>query len=210
MLDVHLLVMKYTPESVKKRAIESCQIAADKAGFPVKVHPVEGIEGHLGKSRKFGYSHGNYPYVTHVDDDDFVEENAFQILHPFLMQGENAVTTGENHIYPDGKKVPAYGMKHHLAVYKRDLLTQLSYDQFQLFPDQYILSMFKPEHIPECVYNHVINMASGSREERKKNPQLAKEELSLINRPDLAIVENMSPLSLAVSHDKELWNIDTD
>lgn len=206
MLDVHILLMNYTAASIKEAAVDSCFLAAKAAGFPVEIHLTEGIVGHLGKARRKGYSLGNHPYVTYVDDDDFVAENAFAILEPFLQQGVNSITTGENHIYPDGKTLALPEMKHHLTVYKRDLVSQLSYDEFQMFPDHYILSMFDPEHISECVYNHRININSGSRIQRRENKERAREELSLINRPHLAIVENMSPLSIAVAGDKELWN----
>ena len=56
------------------------------------------------------------------------------------------------------------------------------------------------------MYNHRVYQDSGSRKQRAANKERAKLELALINRPDLAMVENMSPRAIAVSNDRLLWN----
>ena len=202
-LDVHVLVMDYTPAEVLERCKQSLQAAAEQAGYPVAVHFLPGVVGHLGRARANGYAMGSHPYVTHVDDDDWVESNAFAVLADHLAAGVDAITTGENHVR--GEVVtPAPDARHHLAVYRRDALQQIGYSAFQFYPDQYALSMFEPVHIPQCVYNHRIYAESGSRKQRRGNPDAARRELAAIKRPDLALVENATPAEIAAATDSAL------
>ena len=203
MLDVHVLVMDYTPKDQIDRCFKSIHDAVDRAGFPVFVHRVAGVVGHLGKARLKGYSQGSAEYVTHVDDDDWVEPDAFSALFEHMEEGAEAITTGENHVH-EKASIENPGSKHHLAVYRREFVESLGYDAFRFYPDQYILSMCDPVHIPKCLYNHRIHPNSGSRRQRRENEAEANKELEVIRRPDLAILETATPQELAAAIDREL------
>ena len=80
MLDVHILIMDYTPTAIVERCLSSVRMAASNASFPVHVHALIGEFGDLGSQRQRGYSCGLAPYVTSVDDDDWVDPGAFAVL----------------------------------------------------------------------------------------------------------------------------------
>lgn len=204
MLDVHVLVMDYTRPEWLNKCRDTVLAAASAAGFPVHVHFVPGILGHLGRARYEGYSRGNFPYVTHVDDDDFVREDAFRILHPYLINGDLAITTGEQRLFENGLVQYATTERHHLAVYHRNVVTSCSYELFKFFPDQYLLTQVKTSHIPECVYTHRIREDSGSRTQRKENIAEASAEMLLIRNPELLVIENMTPLEIAIQQERLL------
>lgn len=202
MLDVHVLVMDYTPVEWVDRCRASIEVAASRAGFPVAAHFIPGILGHLGNARAAGYAIGDHPYVTHVDDDDWLEPDAFACLAEHLHAGVDAVTTGESHVFfPSGKVTHAPECKHHLAVYRRDVLATIGYSAFRFHPDQYILSRVTPIHVPQCVYNHQVNVNSGSRLQRRRNRDAARRELDAIKRPDLAVVEYATAAEIAAATD---------
>jgi hypothetical protein len=202
-LDVHVLVMDYTPAEQVERCRESIRVAAEQAGYPVVAHFLPGVLGHLGKARGNGYALGSHQYVTHVDDDDWLQPDAFAVLAEQLRAGVEAVTTGENLVQGDSV-APAPESRHHLAVYRREYVRGLGYASFRYYPDQYLLSMCEPVHLPVCVYNHRINMNSGSRRQRRAKPHEARLELEVIKRPDLAVVENACPAYFASAIDREL------
>lgn len=199
-LDVHVLKMDYTPEDVWKTCIDSLHVAKERAGYPVHIHVTAGIFGHLGASRKKGYSIGMADYATHVDDDDWVEPDAFKVLRPYLEKKVECITTGEN-LISEGNVVPTKDSKHHLAVFSREVLDSVTYEAFKYFPDQYLLSMVEPLHIDQCMYNHRISMDSGSRRVRRSNSADADRELKIIRRPDLAVVENATAAEIAAAND---------
>ena len=201
-LDVHILVMDYTPREVVTRCLQSVERAALAAPFPVNIYPVEGLYGHLGKSRARGYSLGAGNYVTHVDDDDWVEDRAFAVLP--LQEGRQSVTTGENQYFSPENINPLPLSRHHLAVYKRDWLEMQRFEDFVFYPDQYLLSKVSPVHVSDCVYNHVMSATSGSRRHRGANDEAQKAELRAIRSPELFQADAMSYADIARLIDKEM------
>lgn len=175
MLDVHILRMSYTSPEYVAACIAGVEAAAAAAGFPVAVHVVDGLYGHLGASRASGYAHGTHPYVTSVDDDDLVDENAFAVLGALLRSGVAGITTGERNLKPNGTITEMPDAKHHLAVYRRDLLGLSDYADFMFFPDQRLMSQFTLVHIPLCVYTHRQH-DSGSKKQRRANKAAADAE----------------------------------
>src|SRR5690625_3518886 len=158
MLDVHVLCLPGLPKGWVEQRRESLDAAGHAAGHPVFVHEVEGIDGHLGKSRRQGYAEGTQPYVTHVDHADWVREDAFAILLPHMEAGARAITTGEVQVMPGGSEVPAHDARHHLAVFERSWLWRQQFDRMKHFPDQYLLKVAgESEHISEGVYFHRIS-----------------------------------------------------
>ncbi len=205
MLDVHILVMDYTNADWLEDCRKSVAVAAAEAGFPVVIHELPGVIGHMGRARAAGYARGAHEYVTHVDDDDFVRPEAFAILRDAMERGEKAITTGEvRRFEPASVEVQTPEATHHLAVYRRDALSILQYDAFRFYPDQYILSRFVPRHIPVCVYVHRVRDDSGSRNLRRAHAIEAQRELDAINNPNLAMVECMTPAEIAAISDQEL------
>lgn len=203
MLDVHVLTLPGLPEEWIKQRRDSIDAAVAAAGFPVFVHEVEGIDGHLGKSRRKGYAEGSQPYVTHVDHDDWVRLDAFSVIREQLEQGATAVTTGEV-LVRGGTRSLSPNDAHHLAVYKRGWVASLPYDRFRFYPDQFLLSKARAVHIPECVYFHRIAPDSHSRRQRAAAPAEAREEMRAIRDPRLFQVELMTAEQMAVEISKEI------
>lgn len=167
MLDVHILTLGHRSERLD-RAVASCRAAAEAAGFPVSIHVVEGINGHLGLSRLKGYAAGGNMYKTHVDADDWVEPDAFACLLPALSSGALAVTTGEVvHEGAISRKAPE--SRHHLAVYHRSVLLEAAevLREMPMFPDQYLLAAYESTHVARCVYHYVFSSASACATQRK-------------------------------------------
>lgn len=120
MLDIHIL--NYRPHPLWwPQCLASVENAVALAGYPIAVHVAEGEADHLGRGRAKGYACGAYPYVTHVDNDDYVLPSAFAVLASALAQSPDAVFTGEMQCDPKGILRPGVsGLRHHLAVFRRD------------------------------------------------------------------------------------------
>ena len=196
-LDVHVLTLPGLPEAWIAQRRASIAAAIDAAGFPVVVHEVEGIPDHLGRSRRLGYSFGDHPYATHVDHDDYVTPDAFKVLLPALAAGAEAITTGETVLRGNGDMTHMREARHHLAVFRRDVLQAVRFERLRHFPDQLLLRSCDPEHIAECVYVHRIHPDSASRRERRADPNGARDEQRVVNDPSLLAVELMTPIQIA-------------
>lgn len=205
MIDVHVLTMSTTPPAWAALCIASIEQAIDNAGFPVTLHVTTGVKGHIGKARAKGYALGEQPYVTYVDHDDYIHEDAFKALKPLLDRSPEAITTGETIVLEDGSTGDLPNAKHHLAVFKRDFIEQLSLENFQHFPDQYALHEANSIHLDRCLYFHRVYDTSGSRQLREAQPHSAEQELKSF-LAEFAEVELLTPLQLKVKLDRELRN----
>ena len=203
MLDVHILVMDYTPKVWVEQCRASLEVAVAQAGFPVFLHFLPGIYGHLGQARRAGYSRGTAEYVTHVDDDDYVLPGAFVSLLPHMQARATAITTGETIELEDGSTRAMPDRQHHLAVFRRDYIDTLTLDAFKHFPDQYALNECQPVHIRETNYVHRIRAGSGSRRARSADVVTANAERKAL-RPDLTEIEHMTAAQIAVLNDRQL------
>lgn len=111
---------------------------------PVQVHETEGYPGHIGRARIRGYALGSAPYVAVVDPDDVVMPGAFQACIDALEADSNlrCAYTREVVIQEDGLLIAKFGESeyrcfentpeealniHHLAVYRRSALPDLSF-----------------------------------------------------------------------------------
>ena len=204
MLDVHVLLMDYTPSEQHDQCRESIRVAIENADFPVEVHYLPGIYGHLGRARERGYRLGTHPYVTHVDDDDYVHSNAFRALKSYLEDGVDAVTTGEALVVKDKIVQERTLSRHHLAVYKRERLNRVPFQHFRFYPDQFLMRQIKGPHIAEILYYLRLHEDSGSRRCRRENLEEAKREVELLDRPDLVVLENLSNAQIAELYDRLL------
>ena len=126
-LDVHVLVMPDTPAAWVTQRRASLDAAVAAAGFQVRVHEVPGVPGHIGLARAAGYAAGDAAYVTYVDDDDWVEPEAFAALVPYLNGVTDAVFTHEL-IHSDDGGVRESAGWHHLCVYRRSILAEVPFE----------------------------------------------------------------------------------
>lgn len=204
MLDVHVLTLQGVPQAWIDQRRASIEEAVANAGYPVVVHEIKGISGHLGRSRKAGYALGVHPYVTHVDHDDYVTPDAFAALATVLAAGVDAVTTGETRLYENGTQVDRPDDRHHLTVYRRELLGPIQYDRLSIFPDQFILSQFTPVHVPCCVYVHRLWTLSASRRQRAARAKEAAAELAIVKNKQLFTAEAMTREQLERATEEEL------
>ena len=79
-LDVHILHAMSTREEWWEKCYESVVIAQAQAGFPIGLHILPAEPNHLGRGRHRGFTAGEAPYVTQIDDDDYVHPHAFSQL----------------------------------------------------------------------------------------------------------------------------------
>lgn len=128
MIDVHVLTMPDTPEEWVRLRRETLEAAVEAAGYPVHIHEVAGIPGHIGRARAEGYARGSAPYVTYVDDDDWVDPQIFAVLEPHLDGSTDAIFTHEVVHGDDGSQRISEAW-HHLCVYRRPLLEAISFDE---------------------------------------------------------------------------------
>jgi hypothetical protein len=97
-------------------------MAANRVPGRVDVHEVTGVPGHIGKARAAGYAMGSAPYVTCVDDDDYLLAMAFETMVRELEKRDApaALFPGEHVL--EGERLKLGWPRHHLAVYRRDVL----------------------------------------------------------------------------------------
>lgn len=117
MLDVHILVSHDTRPEWLAQCIGSVRIAAALADFPIDVHEVPAVIGHIGVGRTAGYKLGSHPYVTCVDDDDYLLSHAFSQMTDAIKSGFQAIFTPEFTLQNGHMRT---GLKrHHLVAYRR-------------------------------------------------------------------------------------------
>jgi hypothetical protein len=90
-LDVHVIVSATTYQPWQRRCFQSIEMARLRANFPVAIHYIHGVPGHIGIMRYQAYRKGNAPYVCNVDDDDYLLDNAFLVLRDPILQGADAI-----------------------------------------------------------------------------------------------------------------------
>lgn len=118
MLDVHILTLPSTPREQLGQCIESVTEAASVAGFPVSVQVLRGIIGHIGEGRAKGYAKGIFPYVTCVDDDDYLLPHAFSQMREILFSDKYSAIATPEFILRNGHQEKGK-MRHHLIAYRR-------------------------------------------------------------------------------------------
>lgn len=91
LLDVHVLMSPATPKVWQAQCLASIDVAIKQAGFEVALHLMPGIHQHLGFARHQAYRKGNGTYVTNVDDDDFIDPQAFALMKEGIIQGADAL-----------------------------------------------------------------------------------------------------------------------
>jgi hypothetical protein len=169
MLDVHVLVMDYTPDEYVGQCVRSILLAARRSAFQVQLHLLHGWPGHVGRGRQDGYARGMHPYVTYVDDDDYLLPDAFVSMEGALGLRPTAVFTPELTIQ-NGQMQRGHD-RHHLAVYAREIL--IDHASFVVCGDYaQMLAAEKSRTVvdlPEPGYVHRLYQSEG-RKLRRKHP----------------------------------------
>ena len=119
-LDLHVLVRKDTPKDWLRQCFTSIHDAVANAPFPVHVHRLPAVPGHIGRARAAGYAQGTAPYVTYVDDDDYLLPDAFTKIASALAEQPDVVFPHEQ-VLQNGKFCTGH-VRHHLPIYRRDLI----------------------------------------------------------------------------------------
>ncbi len=125
MIDVHVLTFQSDPMRLEQ-CLGSIGIAIRHAPFPVSLHVVPGPPGHIGRERARAYALGSYPYVTCVDDDDWLDASAFASLAEALATQPKAVYT-KAWGWQNGKRV-ANDLRQHLRVFRRDIPASMDFE----------------------------------------------------------------------------------
>lgn len=133
MLDVHIAVSADRPEDWVTQCVASVTAAAARAGYPVHIHVIDAVPEHIGRARRNGFARGAADYVTCVDDDDYVLTDAFACLKTALAKRPAAVFTRELQLH--GAKHVTHNTRHHLAVYRRDVLDGFDFEVWPACPD---------------------------------------------------------------------------
>ena len=168
MLDVHVLTMPTTRPAWAAQRRASIDGAIAAAGFPVVLHEIPGVVGHIGKGRAAGYALGVQPYVTYVDDDDWLEPGAFSALHTALLSGHDAICPGETEVL--GWHRTKRSTPHHLICYRREVANAFPHKGWAVCGD---LALANTTHdrlaVADYSYHHRIYL-SGGRRLRAANP----------------------------------------
>lgn len=178
MLDVHILTLPDTRPEWQAEAIESTRKAAACAGFPVHVHIVPGIPGHLGRARAAGYAAGAAPWKAYVDDDDFVLPDAFQKLAPYLERDVAAVFPRER-IEQNGRFHKHTQGRHHLWPVRADLAHAFDHEPWPSMPDEMLRRAAAADprgvlDIDDVVYVHRVYFGQRCRALRKANRDIER------------------------------------
>ncbi|MDE2255924.1 MAG: hypothetical protein KGL42_16875 [Betaproteobacteria bacterium] len=165
MLDVHILIHPATPRDWVTQCLDSVYEAADRAGFPVDVHQLPAVIGHIGQGRAQGYALGVQPYVTCVDDDDYVLPQAFAQMRDALEAGASAVCTPEQTLQ-NGYIRPGH-TRHHLIAYRRGDI--IDHTQWPCCGDVAQMNTIGPDAVDlaEPAYVHRLYMDSKARVMRR-------------------------------------------
>lgn len=174
MLDVHILVSNDTRRDWVAQSLASVRDAISRADYPIELHVLQGVPGHIGKGRAKGYSLGSAPWKTYVDDDDYVLPNAFVDLKKYLDSDVAAVFTSEL-VEQNGKFHKHPNPEHHLQVYREDLVR--GYDHhLPSMSDVWCRELAKKDprgflSVEDVTYVHRVYYNSKARVLRRANPQ---------------------------------------
>lgn len=183
MLDCHIIVSPHTPSTWVNDCVDSVREAADQAGFPVDIHYPPYFPGHIGKSRAIGYSMGAHPYVTCVDDDDWVAPTAFRCLRSAMLEGHAAIYTRETQ-WQNGKPT-RHNLRQHLRVFRRDVVASFNFDPWPALDSTALIAhadTFGPcIRLMDRVYNYTVDPQSSARRIYQATPDLHVRELKIEN-----------------------------
>lgn len=174
MLDVHVIVSADTQSDWVEDCLSSIRTAQKNAGFPVEFHTVEGVPGHIGKARAKGYSLGINPYVTFVDDDDYILPNAFAQMKERLLEGGFDALATPEFILRNGEQFEGKS-RHHLIAYRRDRV--IDHTGWICCGDVAQMASISATHwqeLPEAQYVHRVYLSRARLMRREYPEELVK------------------------------------
>jgi glycosyltransferase involved in cell wall biosynthesis len=175
-LDVCVVISSETNGDWVAQCLSSIDIASKKANYTVNLHTTPGIAGNIGQARNNVVLLGTAPYVTFIDDDDYVLPNAFSILEPIFSNNPVAIYTAEDVLNIDGS-VTYGGVGHHMAVYSRDFLIDYTlWPCFENLAQNNAIKGFPTTTIKDAVY---VYRKYNSKARKLQN--LNKKLLNIIN-----------------------------
>lgn len=141
-LDVHVLYLPTNNKVWFEQALDSIEKAKSRCSLDVNVFVLEGVRGHIGRGREAGYALGTGQYVTYVDHDDYIKEDALCTIEPFLREEYTAVFPGETIVDAEGTVLREALRPHHLCVYKRACMPPIDFSAYPLDVDLQIIRAF--------------------------------------------------------------------
>jgi hypothetical protein len=170
LIDLHIIASKDTPRPWLNQALDTAALAVKSAAFPIALHVIDGVPGHIGMARARGYSLGLFPYATFLDDDDWLEAGAFDGVADALASMPPAILCREN-LWQNGLCKPG-GAGHHLTIVRRDQL--VNHAEWPCCGD--VVQNMKAMRDPQSVrldgyrYNHRLYLSSKARAMRQASP----------------------------------------
>lgn len=171
MLDVHVLIHPDTPRDWVSQCLDSVYTAADHAGYPVAVHPVRIADecpqalGHIGRGRLYGYGLGEHPYVTSVDDDDWIEPEAFAVLADAMVKRPAGIAT--RLAMHDGERVRYPAWREHLRVFRRDVAASAPLADWPAWDGLVLMDHADTcgavVELPDVVYHYRVHLSPSRR-----------------------------------------------
>jgi glycosyltransferase involved in cell wall biosynthesis len=170
MIDMHILISRDTPELWVDHSLDMAMRAVALSPVPVIFHVIDGEPGHIGRARARGYARGSSPYVTFVDDDDWLEPDAFAGVADLLAEGVPAILPLE-WVWQNGQQSKGTVHGHHLPIFRRELL--IDHAAWQCCGD--VAQLVKLNAATGSVlcgkrrYNHRLYASSKARALRRRN-----------------------------------------
>ncbi|MGA0588730.1 hypothetical protein ACO2Q2_16625 [Dyella sp. KRB-257] len=161
MLDVHVIIAQDTPREWVSQCLDSVHEAIDRAGFAIALHIAPFVAGHVGRARAAGYAMGSHPYVTCVDDDDYLLPHAFEQMREPLLAGVAAACTPEFTLQ-NGHQRPG-ASRHHLVAIRRGWI--IDHTQWKCCGDVAQLRAVEADAVdlPSAAYVHRLYGTSKAR-----------------------------------------------
>ena len=172
MLDLHILTVPLAKREWEVQRDESIRVAVNQAGFPVEVHSLPGVVGHIGQGRAAGYRLGGHPYVTYVDADDYLLPSALSEMKGALEDGAEAIAPGETTVQNGIFRRHSY--PHHLICYRRDVAEGFPMQEWVVCGDLALANSANLTRIESYGYVHRLYESAGRRLRRKHLQELAK------------------------------------
>ena len=178
-IDVHVLT--YDADRLKlELCLDSITHAITYAGIPVSLHVVPGPKGHIGNERARAYGLGNHPYVTCVDDDDWIEASAFSVIGEALQCRPKAVYT-KAWGWQNGKRLEN-NLRQHLRVFRRQDVSAFDFSTWAACDSSALMAYIdtlpgETMYLNDRVYHYRIDPNSRAR-------RILRSDRDLIQRAD--------------------------
>jgi hypothetical protein len=134
-LDVYTIISQGTPRDYVDSCRDSIARAVAQAPFPVTVIEVPGVPGSIGQARANCMQRGSSPYVTWVDDDDYVLPESFNCLARHFIAQPCAIYAREIELLANGRERRNF-RRHHLSVFHRAAIAPVALADYPAAPNQ--------------------------------------------------------------------------